>query len=75
MDQLSPQSQERLEAMLQSRDAQQLAKMLAGSGAIRQASQAVERGDEDAAREALAPLLRDPAVAALLQRLSSQGGV
>lgn len=77
MEQLSPQSQERLQAMLQSRDAQQLARMLTSrsSQAIRQATQAVERGDENAAREAIAPLLRDPAIAELLQRLSAQGGV
>jgi len=77
MSQLSPQSQEQLQAMLQSRDAQQLAKLLtnSSSNAIRQATQAVERGDESAAREAIAPLLRDPAIAELLQRLSAQGGV
>lgn len=69
--QLTPQ----LQALLQSPEAQQLRQLLRGSGStVQQAAQAMQRGDEAAARALLTPLLQDPQAAALLGRLSAKGG-
>lgn len=71
--QLTPQ----LQALLQSPEAQQLRQLLlrSGSGAVQQAAQAMQRGDESEARALLAPLLQDAQTAELLGRLSAKGGV
>lgn len=65
-----------LSALLQSPEAQQLIHHLEenGGSSFQHAAYLAQKGDEAAAKAAIAPLLQDPNTAALLQRLISQRG-
>ena len=61
-----------LQKVLASPEGQRLLTLLRtdGGGALQQAMQAVKRGDYENAKSVLAPMLRDPEAAELLQKLS-----
>lgn len=62
--------------LLQSPEGQQLLALLNrdGGAAMRRAANALKSGDESAARQAIAPLLHDPQLAALLEKLTGEKG-
>lgn len=73
ISQLSPQ----IQAALQSPEAKQLMAHLNSKDAAtkQRLSAAVQSGDAETIRRSIAPLLQDPALTALLQQLTAQGGV
>ena len=72
ISQLPPQ----IQAMLQSQEARQLRQLITAREAdtVQKAAAAMQSGDEKTLRQTLQPLLQDPQLVALLQKMMSQGG-
>ncbi len=72
ISQLTPQQKD----MLQSPDAKRILALLSAKDPAtkQRLASAVQSGDAEAIKRSIAPLLQDPTLAALLQRLSEQGG-
>lgn len=66
-----PMSQEKLQKILQSPEAQKLIEMLSqdGGNALQQASQAASRGEYDAVKQILSPKLQSAQAEALIKKL------